>query len=662
MKDRWIDIVKSQSLDVVAPELGLTGYRMRSWGPCPSCSEEKRGADDRRGAIGSSKDKRGWRCHRCGAHGDVLDLISWVQFGQGVSAQTTSAAWGELREWCSARGWCTAPGDRAQVRSVGSRIDELLDEGRRRDSGDRSAIVPEEEPSKERSGNDGGAFAWRDGLAEECTKQLWSSTTTAGQVLDYLRGRGFNDETIREWGLGYAIMVGEPWLTIPLRDASERVVNVRFRRLPGEDGTTARPKYRVCSGRPLPLFGADRLGNDLGSSVLVCEGELDVIAMWQYGYQVSVVTGTAGAGAWKEEWLDALEPYESFVLLYDNDDAGEEGAKKFAAKMGIDRCARAVLPRKDAGQCLQDKVHVDSITRVVDLAQPMFGVGFRRVHEYEADLERLISHPEELIGRTTGSGLLDRALGGLRPGLVVVSGDTGHGKSTFCDWLCYQQAVRGVPVAISSLENRPIAAIQKLLRMRLGGDFTRVTAEERAEALRGLGNLPLHILDHYGHMSPETLMNTIRYSARRLGVKVVLIDPLQFIVPPDADDERRAIEAIIRALAVTAYTYGITIILICHPKGLQNNAPRVTMNDIKGASGIKQDADVVLIVVRDPPRPKAKPPRDWPAAVIHVDKVRADFGSPGSSVTLAFGALSCCYADAWELTPEGSGGQLIAYP
>ena len=98
------------------------------------------------------------------------------------------------------------------------------------------------------------------------------------------------------------------------------------------------------------------------------------------------------------------------------------------------------------------------------------------------------------------------------------------------------------------------------------------------------------------------------------------------------------------------------------PKGLHPGAPRVTINDLKGASAIKQDAAEVVIVERDPPRPKAKPPRAWPATWLHFDKVRSEFGTPGSKAMLAFGPLSCVYGDRWELTPEGASGRMLVVP
>jgi len=965
---------------------------MSSFSPCPSCGEKDRGSNDRRGPVGVARDQRGWKCQRCQEKGDAVDLVSWVKYGHR-SDDLNGAQWTEIRAWFAERGWATATGDRPHVSSSQAMADALIAAG--------STRRPRSEPEPEPSGPSTGPFGWHEGRAEKCAERLW--TEEGAVVLEYLRTeRKFTESTIRDWGLGAALLKGEPWLTIPLRDVSERTVNIRFRSVPPATKT-----YRVCPNRPLPLFGADRLGMDLAGRVVVTEGELDVIAMYEYGFTVSVVSGTAGAGAWKDAWLDLLEPYDALVLAYDDDEAGDAGAENFAQKMGKDRCARAVLPHNDAGECLKQGVSRESVDRCLEMAQPMFGVEIRQLHEYQGPIERLINNPNELVGLPTQSALLNRILGGHRPGVTIISGDTGKGKaqpvdepvltpsgwrpigdlrvgdevisvdgkatrvigvfpqgvrpvsvvefsdgvrvrcdddhlwsvrtdlnvlrrnpwrtmttkellrkglhdgqrwrwrvpvvsrvehpvaelpvhpyilgvllgdgsltnsgvrftsadleiveevsrclpsdlmvsrtklpnsaawdcriravrrgdknpisnaltttglrarsenkhipasylsasadqriailqglmdtdgsveggfpkftttskqladgvsdlvrslggvvavwskiptyrhhgqknglrayrvtinveapcfrlqrkldavmprtrapaprkivgirkegsaecvciavehpssfyvttgytvthnSTFGHWLLRGQALTGVPVLGTALENRPIAAVQKHLRMEIGGDFLRVDAEQRRDALIRLGDMPLYLLDHYGHISAQQVITTIRYAVRRLGVRQVLIDHLGFLVPPDADDERRAIEAILRALAVTAYTIGVNILLVAHPKGLPPGQARPTMNDLKGASGIKQEASEVIIVETDPPRPNAKPPRPYPASIIHLDKVRSEFGIAGSSATLAFGPLSCTYADSWEETPEGMSGQLVMDP
>lgn len=656
--------------------LNLQAGRARSFGACPACGELKRSSGDHRFACGITKDGRGWSCHKCKAKGDGVDLISHSKYGKR-SNDLGGPEWAALRAWCAETGLASpaAPGgeSRASVKPMSGVIDNLM--GRRKP---RERSAPAESAPAE-SAPSGGTFGWSDELTTQCEDALWGPDGAG--VLAYLESRGFVEGTIKEFRLGAKLvrsgeLVVEQHLTIPLCDERGVPINMRFRAIPGDClacmGTgcsrcgqsgeaKAKPKYRVCKGRPLPLFGCDRFSSDLKKAVIVTEGELDAIALHQYGYHSSVVSGTAGAGALTDEWLDLLEPFTHFVLAYDDDEAGHKGADAFAEKMGKDRCSRAIFVHPDAGSCLEANLPAASMRRCIEQAKPMFGIVIRRVNEYATELEQLVSNPESLRGRPFSSARLGECLGGQRAGLRIISGDTGQGKTTFATWLAWDEARLGTPVMLTSFEQKPIGTVQKLIRMQLGNDFTKVTKAERLEALDELGKSPIHVLHHYGHIPAEKLMQTIRYAVRRLGVRHIVVDHLGFLIPPDAEDERRAIEGIIRALALTAYSASVLITLICHPKNVRPGE-RVTMRDLKGASAIRQDADEVLIVEAMPPRPNATPPRPWPTSRVHIDKCRSEFGRPNSKCTLAFGPLSCVYADSWESTPEGNSGLLVVTP
>ena len=646
----WFQELKNAwDVPSIAPRLGLRVGRLNTIAPCPACGVEQRGSEDRRGPIGPTPDRKGWKCHRCSTTGDVIDLACFVKGGKR-SREYDAEDWATLKAWLVTAGVLEPEGG-GRVASVGAVISRASKEPMPSPS-DTATTAPEPQNA--------GVFGWREGRAEEAASRLWTEQGRA--VLDYLRkpasegGRGFTDDTIREFSLGMEVIHGEPWLTIPLRDVHKRIVNLRYRSVP-----PAKKTFRMCMGRELPLYGIDRITGRPTDTIVLVEGELDVVSLWQYGHRENVVSTTAGAGCFKDEWYDALEPYHSFVVAYDDDKAGKEGADTFTKKMGVDRCAIATFPMKDANDCLANGIPAETINRALQSAKPLIDVGFRHADEYAEELERLINSPEELVGRPTGSSKLDECVGGLRPGLTVVTGDSGSGKSTFTTWLCWQQARSGYATLVTSFENRPIGLVQKILRMQMGGDFTKATPEARRKALGSLGRMPLYLLDHYGNLSPQKMIESIKYAVRRHGVQMVLVDHLGFLIT-SGDDERAQIENIVRQLAVVAYSLKVQIILIAHPRTLSSGAERVTMNDLKGASAIKQDASEVLVVVREPPRPNASPPRVWPGSWIHVEKNRSEFGTAGSKALLAFGPLSLIYGDTWEDVPEGKTGSIIGIP
>lgn len=706
--------VKSKAtFQEVARGFGLTD-RGRRWGPCPACNAERTSDSDPRYPIGVSA-MGGWKCWACQAEGDVVTLAAWKLCGADIG-QLGGDGWSKIQSWATDQGFVSQktsrrpynPASRARNASGSSRGSGPSDE-------------PEAPPEPQEAG---GLFAWEDGLAEQCAAWMlpifrdsfegpdpdgYSAGDPAVKAVAayLLEHRKIAEDVLTEAKIGLYVRdgkpvyyYGRPYLTIPLPDEHGKIVGLRFRMVPfsgacqdcdalgpfGEckackhgDRETKRQslRYRVASAnppRPSVLYGAHKLSADRTIPIKVQEGELDVLALQTYGFRENVVSGSAGAGTFRREWYDLLEPYDYHLIGFDPDKAGEEAAAKYIETMGADRCARTTFPGKDPGECLQAEIPVDQIRRALELAKPCIEIGFKRPGAYQEALEVLLNAPDKLRGVSTGSELMDSKFGGWRPGLHIFSGDTGRGKTTFLTWALWTLAKTDQRVAITSFEQQPIGSIQKLLRMQLGGDFTKVDRRVRAEAFYGLDQLPLHILDHYGHMSLEKVVTSIRYAYRRLGVRFVLVDHLGFLLGDDCDEknERSRIEQSIRELAILANVLQISIFLVVHPRNTnqeQGKIGRVTMNHLKGASALRQDAHSVWIVDAEPagmeygrllPKGRVRP---WHQARLYCDKERSEFGAGGGTeVALAFDPISCRYADRWEDTPLGATGAQLPTP
>lgn len=689
----WIEHVKrTVTVPQVTGWLGMDG-RGRAKGPCPACRADRRSRQDSRLPIGLNSRMDGWECHACGAKGDVVELAAHGVLGRS-SNEIQGSDWDKLRSWFAERGVDTshaaAPGRtaRAGVRSVGSMVGSILggqeSPGRRRGDGKPSGVVqvgeePESAPGGAQ-GAGGGLYGWEVDLVPRCEAALWADTPEAVRARAYLlEYRRLSEEAVRVFRLGLYVgpdgrphvIRGRPVVVIPLIDADERPVSAKFRSVPvpgtceecgGVPGGCKKCRdYRNCKGRPLPLYGSHRLSAERDIPVVMVEGEMDVLAAYTYGLKVNVVSTTAGAGAFADEWLDLLEPYDAIVGLYDADEKGDAGFLEVAEKLGAYRCERALPPggHKDIGDCLIAGVEQERVARSLGRAKPMHGIEVRKADAFGEALEDLIANPGKLRGVPTGLESLDEVLGGWRPGLVIITGETGQGKTTFATAQLLALARVGHGVMLTSFEQTPVGTVQKLLRNEVGGDFTRVTPETRRSALESIAELPLWIVDHYGHLTPAKMVETIRYAKRRFGVQFFLIDHLGFLVDPEADDERRAIEAVVRAMAIVAKQQEVTLFLVAHPHNTgrdhKGKAVEVTGRDLKGASAIRQDADDILVVSQIVAT-KATP---WPRAKVKADKVRSEFGVSGGEAILAFDPGSNVYADRWEQTPAGERGLLV---
>jgi KaiC/GvpD/RAD55 family RecA-like ATPase/5S rRNA maturation endonuclease (ribonuclease M5) len=653
---KWIEEARRKPVFEAASMLGMRRTRGNGVSPCPSCNEEKRSSSDSRGPIGVRPDQLGWKCFRCDTAGDVVDLFALHLHGK-LLRESSKDEMAQVRAHLESQSVIDKHGKLRttrppSVQSVGS-----MTSGRTR--------IPNPQPSGPTP------LDWYPQLVDDCIRDLWSEEGLP--CLTYLKSRGFEEGTIREWRLGAKLVRGgddgkivEQYICIPVLDEANVPVNARFRSVPGKclhcDGAGCRrcggggkvkKVYKRSPGRPTTLFGVATLTKDPSQEVIICEGELDVIAMAQYGYSKNIVSGTGGAGTWADEWLDALEPYKSYVLVYDADEAGNKGAKNVADKLGRDRCSRATLPHKDPSKCLEEGCLAEDMASALENAQPLMTARIVKADNYADKIEELVANPGDLKGITTGSKKLDQALGGIRPGLWVVTGDTASGKTTFTTWLAYMQAKVDVPVLLTCFEQRPIGTIQKALRAHLGQDFTNVDEAARRKAMAELGQMPMYIIDHYGPLDTDEVSDLVSYAARRRDVKIAVIDHLGFLVQ-GAADERRGIEDAIRKFTVLAVQKNITLVLICHPSSLHHvQQRRVKLKDTKGASAIEQDAHVGLVVERLEPGTQVS----HPAAYIHVDKCRSEFGLQGAKVTMFYDPEACVFADAWELTPQGSATQ-----
>ena len=642
---RWIEEARKQKVFKVAGLLGMKRTRGNGLTPCPACNEEQRGSTDKRGPIGVRNDEVGWKCFRCDISGDVVDMFALNQIGRLLRDATPDQT-AQVKSRLQKEGIIDSNGMASTPRA---RVSNLV--SRRRSSPQPKGPTP---------------LDWYPQLVDDCIRDLWSDDGLP--TLTYLKTRGFEEGVIRDWKLGAKLVrnaegaIVDQYVCIPVLDEAKVPVNARFRSVPGtclrcsgsgcgRCGGTGQVKkvYLRSPGRPTTLFGIATLTSDHSKEVLICEGELDVIAMAQFGFTENIVSGTGGAGTWADEWLDALEPYKSFVLVYDADEAGNKGAKNVSDKLGRDRCSRALLPRTDPAQCLEEGCAAADIQAALENAQPLMTARIVKADSYADQIEELVLNPGNLRGITTGSKKLDTALGGIRPGLWVVTGDTASGKTTFTTWLAHEQAKRDIPVLLTCFEQRPIGIIQKVLRGQLKGDFTQVDEATRRKAMAELGNMPLHIIDHYGPLDTDEVSDLISYAARRRDVRIAIIDHLGFLVQ-GAPDERRGIEDAIRKFAVMAVQKNITLVLICHPSSLHHvQQRRVKLKDTKGASAIEQDAHVGIVVERLEPGKQVQ----HPAAFVHVDKCRSEFGLQGAKVTQFFDPEACVFADSWDETPQG---------
>lgn len=143
-------------------------------------------------------------------------------------------------------------------------------------------------------------------------------------VRAYLNKRHIADHVIEALKIGYGNLNGFPWIIFPVFDADGNVVFLKLKR--PADGEAAQPKGMTYpAGQEATLYPLPYLTKNT-TQIVICEGEPDCLALMTHDIQA--ITSTAGAGTFKEEWLDFFPAGCRVILCFDMDEAGEEGKQK----------------------------------------------------------------------------------------------------------------------------------------------------------------------------------------------------------------------------------------------------------------------------------------------------------------------------------------------
>lgn len=317
--------LRDRSIVEVASLLGLHPGRSASLSPCPACGAEVRGQDDKRGPIGTRRDGRGWRCHRCDVGGDAVDLAGWVRFGGRLGAG--DPRWPELLRNLASLG-LVGPGG-APARAAPS----------------RSSPPPETEVAElwdccRLAGDDPAVAAWleRRGLDVSLVedRDLARAVPAGGALPRWARCCG------RSWAEGWRCMVptwGAAGALVGLRgrwvlpDDPPRCVKAAAPR-GGAVGVLAGPLGRLLLARGVAP-GWWPAGRPL--VVVVAEGEVDLLA-WAtcFGEADEAAPAVLGvvAGAWTPEIAARVPDGAEVVIATDHDKAGDEYARQIAASLG----------------------------------------------------------------------------------------------------------------------------------------------------------------------------------------------------------------------------------------------------------------------------------------------------------------------------------------
>lgn len=206
----------------------------------------------------------------------------------------------------------------------------------------------------------------------------------------------------------------------------------------------------------------------------------------------------------------------------------------------------------------------------------------------EAAKERL-KQWGKLQGISTGYDSLDKLTGGLCPGeLVIVAGQTSHGKSQLAANIAYNVASRGEPVLFVSLE---------MTKPETTSRFMRIYEHEHPGDSDGVASLP--IMYQSQNELEYSDISLLMWKAKENGAKLVIIDHLHYFPRGTGDNIRNEIGRITKHFKECAIKHDLPVLLLSHVRRLSDPKQKPQLSDLKESGYIEQDADIVLMVWRD---------------------------------------------------------------
>lgn len=274
-----------------------------------------------------------------------------------------------------------------------------------------------------------------------------------------------------------------------------------------------------------------------------------------------------------------------------------------------------------AGKILYDAYHAgEPVNNLLDAAeQAIFKLAETGVGMEAAELRQLLQElyhrletqeGQDITGLASGFVDLDRMTSGLQNGeMIIVAARPSMGKTALALNIAEHVAVNlQQPTAIFSLEMSKQSLAQRILCSRSAVDSQKVRRNMLsgddfamlAQAVGELSDAPLYIDD-----TPGLTLLGLRARARRLAarhdIKLLIVDYLQLMTHPGANNRQEEVSEMSRGIKALARELSVPVICLSQlnrgPEAREGHRPR--MSDLRESGSIEQDADVVLMLHRE---------------------------------------------------------------
>lgn len=550
---------------------------------CPLCGSGSHGGRNSNGAFSITSDGKSWHCFSCDQGGDIYTLIGLHEGLTDFKDQLERAA-----DFCGVDLHREKPN--AQPRK--------------------------EEPRKEEP----PAKSYKDYI-DACH-------LAAGKT-DYFKSRGFSDEIIDRFNLGYDEAQGV--IVIPYDQNGNYYIT----------RTTQGKEFRKPKGTTEPVYNRAALYS--GLPCFVCESPIDAISIMAAGGGSCTAIALGGTGSGKLiEQIKAKEPTSVLILSFDSDEPGQKATATAAADLkelkGVTYLAATwtldAYPedqRKDANDFLRgnrEQLQKDIAYNIAEIERRKNAEKAERIEAHKAasaanrlkDFVDGIKDSANTVYTPTGFVDLDAELdGGLYPGLYILGAISSLGKTTLLLQLADQIAAAGQDVLYFSLEMAASEIMSKTISrytyelcdgkqynaktargITTASRYTSYSDDEKQLIKDAIAKYNTYaenmlIYEGIGDIGVKEIRETVKEHIELTGrTPIVCIDYLQILAPHDvrASDKQNTDKAVLE-LKRLSRDFRTPVIGISS-FNRDNYASEVNMAAFKESGAIEYGSDVLI--------------------------------------------------------------------
>ncbi len=364
------------------------------------------------------------------------------------------------------------------------------------------------------------------------------------------------------------------------------------------------PKKFLVHGdfKDVELFGQAQASGS--GKLIITEGEIDAMAVSQAQYEkyekffpVVAVPSASSLNALLEQ-KEFINGFKEVILCFDQDEPGQEAAKKAAKIIGYEKTKICTLPEKDASDVYTKHDGATLLNAVFNArafspAGVVRGQGIMDQFKLRKSVVS-VPYPDCLHG-------INEKLDGMRLGeIVLFTSGTGSGKSTVIkEIILHLKDQTDDLIGIVSLEESVGDTAEKFIAMSLEKSMDGIhdlTPEEEETAYNRLfADEKIIMLDHQGSVSDDSLLDKIEHLCL-MGCKYVFLDHITIAVSEGADGKtgNEAVDYVMSSLLKIVKKHNVWLGVVSHlRKGSNQQKPfeegRIPdLDSIKGSGSIKQ--------------------------------------------------------------------------